>query len=323
MPGGGTDRVPDKNISNIFEQNEAWVRANLDKDGKYFDNLGSGHKPDYLWIGCSDARVPANEIMGEDAGSVFQVRNVANMVIGTDFNLMSALQYAVAVLKIPHIIVCGHYDCGGVRASIENRDHVPPLENWLRNIRDVYRLHRTELDAIVDPEDRHRRLVELNVVEQCINIFKTGAVQRSRVESYQDPDSEFTTPRIHACVFDPKTGRLRRLDVDFRSYINDLHDIYDLYQPEREDGEKLPTYVSKKLLDAELPSNAPEAIVETDLLPPKRIVETATSEKVITDVETEPIAVFSETSPGDTGEKIKDKTNSKNLLKRAWKKVFL
>ena len=168
----------------------------------------------HCYTGCADARVPANEIMGEDAGSVFVVRNVANLVVNTDFNLMAALQYAVNVLKIPHIIVCGHYDCGGVRASIENVDHVPPLENWLRNIRDVYRLHRRELDGIRDPEKRHRRLVELNVIEQCINLFKTGAVQRMRVETYKQ-GYDYTIPRIHACVFDPATGELNRLEVSY------------------------------------------------------------------------------------------------------------
>mmetsp|Transcript_10993 Transcript_10993/g.24222 ORF Transcript_10993/g.24222 Transcript_10993/m.24222 type:complete len:301 (-) Transcript_10993:26-928(-) len=259
--------------------------------------------------GCSDARVSPNVLMGEDAGSVFTVRNVANMVIGTDFNLMSALQYAVGVLKIPHIIVCGHYDCGGVRASIENKDHVPPLENWLRNIRDVYRLHRKELDAIKDPESRHRRLVELNVVEQCINLFKTGAIQRRRVETFQDSESPFTTPRIHACVFDPKDGRLRRLNVDFREYINELHDIYDLYEPDRvENSENLPDYISKQVafnIDEEcvlVPPNAPTPVaggLETECASP-------------------PVTML------DEKEEIKEingKSKSKNILKRAWKKV--
>jgi carbonic anhydrase len=182
--------------------------------------------------------------MGEDPGSVFVIRNVANLVVGTDFNLMSALQYAVAVLKVDHIILCGHYECGGIRASLETKDHVPPLENWLRNIRDVYvllllhyrtlcwallemndclpslsvfsyRLHRDELDSIQDPEYRHRRLVELNVVEQCINLFKTGVVQRRRVETFKE-GRPYTVPRIHACVFDPKTGDLNRLEVRFQ-----------------------------------------------------------------------------------------------------------
>mmetsp|Transcript_5739 Transcript_5739/g.10158 ORF Transcript_5739/g.10158 Transcript_5739/m.10158 type:complete len:414 (-) Transcript_5739:29-1270(-) len=225
----------DKDISNIFEQNLEWKAQKEAEDPDYFTKLGSQHKPAYLWIGCADARVPANEIMGEDAGSVFVVRNVANMVVATDFNVMAALQFAINVLKIPHIIVCGHYDCGGVRASIENKDHVPPLENWLRNIRDVYRLHQKELDDIDDPEDRHRRLVELNVVEQCINLFKTGAVQRRRVETYTSRKQPYSTPRIHACVFDPKVGKLVRLEVDFLKYITDLHNIYDLYSVDDEE----------------------------------------------------------------------------------------
>ena len=207
----------DKNMDNIFKQNIAWKERMEAADPEYFSNLGSNVSPNYMWIGCSDARVPANEVMGEDAGSVFVLRSVANMVVNTDFNLMSALQFAVDYLKIPHIIVCGHYDCGGVRASTANKDHKPPLENWLRNIRDVYRLHKTELDAIADPELRHRRLVELNTIEQCLNLFKTGVVQRARVESFKKEGNEYTTPRIHACVFDPKTGDLTKLPVSAQS----------------------------------------------------------------------------------------------------------
>jgi len=225
--------VPDKDLDHIFRQNELWVQSKKAKDPLFFEKLGSIHRPDYMWIGCADARVPANEIMGEDAGQVFCVRNVANMVVATDFNLMAALQYAVNVLKVPHIVVCGHYDCGGVRASTQVKDHVPPLENWLRNIRDVYRLHRNELDAIDDTEKRHRRLVELNVIEQCINLFKTGAIQRRRVETFKQ-GAAMTTPRIHACVYDPATGYMKRLEVDFREYIDELHDIYDLYQVDSE-----------------------------------------------------------------------------------------
>ena len=202
----------DKEISNIFQQNKEWKDRKEREDPDYFKKLGSGHHPTYMWIGCADARVPANEIMGEPVGSVFVARNVANMVVNTDFNLMSALQYAINVLKVDHIIVCGHYDCGGVRAAVQNLDHVPPLENWLRNIRDVYRIHRDELDAIEHPEARHRRLVEINVVEQCVNLFKTGAVQRRRVETYK-LGQKYSTPRIHACVFDPKEGILHRLEV--------------------------------------------------------------------------------------------------------------
>lgn len=229
--------MPDKDLAELFAHNLAWRDEKLKEDPNFFDNLAVTHKPNYFWIGCSDARVPANEIIGEDAGSVFVVRNVANMVVNTDFNLMAALQYAVDVLHIPHIIVCGHYECGGVRASVERKDHVPPLENWLRNIRDVYRLHKDELNSIADPEARHRRLVELNVIEQCINLSKTGVVQRRRVETYKTKeDGEYTTPRIHACVFDPRTGYMTRLKVNFREYINDLHDVYDLYTVEEDEA---------------------------------------------------------------------------------------
>jgi len=155
--------------------------------------------------------VPANEIIGQPPGAVFVHRNIANQVVNTDFNCMSVIQYAVDVLKVKHIVVCGHYDCGGVKASLENVDHRSPLENWLRHIRDTYRLHRDELNAIEDETARQRRLVELNVIEQCLNIFKTAVVQRKRVESYQKQKSEgkdigstFTEPRVHAYVYDPK-----------------------------------------------------------------------------------------------------------------------
>jgi carbonic anhydrase len=133
----------------------------------------------------SDARVPANEIIGEHPGSVFVHRNIANQVVGTDVNCLSVIQYAVDVLKVKHIIVCGHYDCGGVRAATELIDHGSPLENWLRQIRDTYRIHKKELDKIGDMTMRRRRLVELNVIEQCLNIYKTAVVQKHRIESYQ------------------------------------------------------------------------------------------------------------------------------------------
>ena len=148
----------------------------------FFSEHKIGHAPKILWIGCSDARVPANEIIDQKPGSVFVHRNIANQVVNTDFNCMSVLQYAVDVLHVKHIIVCGHYDCGGVKASLQNADHRAPLENWLRNIRDTYRLHKGELDAIKDPQARQRKLVELNVEEQCINVFKTAVVKR-RVET--------------------------------------------------------------------------------------------------------------------------------------------
>jgi carbonic anhydrase len=167
--------------------------------------------------------------MGEEAGNIFVHRNVANLVVNNDVNLLSALQYGVGYLKVQDIIVCGHYECGGMRAAESANDHVAPLETWLRNIRDVYRLHKAELDAIKDPEARHRRFVELNVIEQCVNVFKTGIVQSRRRETWSEGEM---MPRVHAMVFDPKSGDLKRIPFDFSAYQDDLTDIYGLYQME-------------------------------------------------------------------------------------------
>ena len=152
--------------------------------------------------------------MGEDAGNVFVHRNVANLVVNSDPNLLSALQYGVAYLKVKDIIVCGHYECGGMRAAESANDHVAPLEQWLRNARDVYRIHKEELDAIQDADARHRRFVELNVIEQCMNVMKTGVVQKTRKENYLNEGE--ILPRIHAMVFDPKTGDLKRIPVSIQ-----------------------------------------------------------------------------------------------------------
>jgi carbonic anhydrase len=188
------------------------------------------HKPKYLWIGCSDARVPANELLGEGPGEVFVARNVANLVVNTDVNLMSVIQYAVTALKVSDIIVCGHYDCGGVRAAMRQADHNPPLENWLRNIRDVLWLHREEVLGIPDIDERYRRLVEVNTIQQSLNVFKTGAVQRARVASRMDPSARHTLPRVHAVVYDPTVGELKRLPVDFKKELGAHEEIYKLYQ---------------------------------------------------------------------------------------------
>ena len=184
--------------------------------------------PCFLLKGCVDARVPPDVIMGENFGNIFVHRNVANLVVNTDANLLSALQYGVNYLKIKHIIVCGHYECGGMKAAMSAYDHQAPLELWLRNARDVYRLHRTELDAIKDPDKRFRRFVELNVAEQCVNIFKTECVQKRRQDTVNAGET-FATPRIHALVFDPKTGELSRVNANFQEYIDELDGIYNLY----------------------------------------------------------------------------------------------
>ena len=166
--------------------------------------------------------------MGEDAGNVFVHRNVANMVVNTDTNLLSALQYGVKYLKVKHILVVGHYECGGVRAAEANTDFIAPLEMWIRNIRDVYSKHREELDSIKDADVRHRRLVDLNVIQQVVNLMKTGVVQSERLLTYQQGEA-YTTPLLHAMVFDPKTGDLKRLDIDWSEYENEIASVYGLY----------------------------------------------------------------------------------------------
>jgi len=158
--------------------NKAWAAEKLDLDENYFDNLAADQKPDFLWIGCSDSRVPANELTGTHPGEMFVHRNVANLVVHTDMNMLSVLQYAVEVLKVKHILVVGHYQCGGVKASMTNKDF-GLINKWLRNIKDVYDKHSAELDAIHEEKKRFDRLVELNVVEQVKNLAKTTIVQRA------------------------------------------------------------------------------------------------------------------------------------------------
>ena len=221
----------DLNLERLLENNRRWRDAKRKKDPSYFERLATGQAPEFLYIGCSDSRVPANEIMGVGPGTVFVHRNVANLVVATDVNLMSCLQYAVEHLNVQHIIVTGHYDCGGVKAAMQRRE-LGVIDNWIRNIRDVYRLYKEELDAIPDEEGRHRRLVELNVIEQCLNLYKTGVVQKRRLETFHDPNIDHAYPRIHALVFDPAEGLLNRLKVDFRGEIESVRHIYDLYDSE-------------------------------------------------------------------------------------------
>jgi len=225
----GCNHLSDKNLSKMFEQNEEWRKEMSKNDPEFFTNLGAGHHPGFLWIGCADARVPANELMGEAVGNVFVHRNVGNQVLSTDMAVLSSIQYAVDYLKIPHIIVCGHYDCGAVKAASTNHNHQPPLENWLTSIRDVKRMHRNELHRIPEGIARERRLVELNVIEGCLNVFKNPSVQKKRVESHKNKDYPFTTPQIHAVVFDPKVGKLEKLNVDFKSLLEEHANIYDIH----------------------------------------------------------------------------------------------
>ena len=203
----------------IFENNEVWVSEKIGKDPEYFTKLSQGQHPEILYIGCSDSRVTAEDLMGVQPGEVFIHRNVANMVISIDLNIMSVLNYAVRHLKVNHVVVCGHYECGGVKASLQSKD-LGILNPWLRNIRDVYRLHKNELNAITDVSKRFDRLVELNVQEQCVNIIKTAAVQ----EAYKDRGLT-----VHGWVFDIRTGKLIDLKIDFQKILGEIIEIYKLF----------------------------------------------------------------------------------------------
>src|SRR5690606_35029139 len=162
----------------LLENNKNWVKSKLDLDKDFFKKLAGGQQPPLLWIGCADSRVPANEIIGAQPGEVFVHRNIANMVIHSDMNMLSVLDYAVNVLKVKHIIVCGHYGCGGVKAAMGNRS-VGLIDNWIRHIKNVYRLNKLELDTIQDESERFDRFVELNVKEQVYDLAKTSIVQNA------------------------------------------------------------------------------------------------------------------------------------------------
>ncbi len=203
-------------IARILGKNQQWIAAKLNVDSKFFENLALGQSPEILYIGCSDSRVTAEELMGAQPGEVFILRNIANMVPNTDLSAMSIITYAVTYLKVKHIVVCGHYACGGVKAAMQSED-MGILNPWLRNIRDVYRIHKTELNAISDEELRYDRLVELNVQEQCINVIKTSDVQKAIKER---------NLTVHGWVFDIKTGKLKDLEIDFDHILEDIREIY-------------------------------------------------------------------------------------------------
>ncbi|HVI44897.1 MAG TPA: carbonic anhydrase [Chitinophaga sp.] len=203
----------------VFENNRKWVAAKTATDTTFFEKMADTQHPDYLYIGCSDSRVPTNDIMGLDAGEVFVHRNIANLVPNTDLNVMAVINYAVVHLEVKHIIVCGHYNCGGVKAAMQPKD-LGLLNPWLRNIRDVYRLHMDELNAIQDEHERYNRLVELNTQEQCINVIKTAAVQKAYLQRGY--------PTVHGWVYDLNNGMLKDLKIDFEGILHEIQKIYDL-----------------------------------------------------------------------------------------------
>jgi carbonic anhydrase len=206
------------NVKKIFSNNEEWIAKKLAIDVDYFKKLSVGQNPEFLYIGCSDSRVSAEELMGVQPGDVFVHRNIANMVSNLDLSAMSVINYAVMHLKVKHIIVCGHYYCNGVKAAMQSAD-LGILNPWLRNIRDVYRLHKKELDLITDNEAQYKRLVELNVQEQCINVIKTSEVQTAYKER---------SIVVHGWVFDVHSGRLIDLKIDFDSILENIMQIYHI-----------------------------------------------------------------------------------------------
>lgn len=206
------------NLNSVFENNGKWIKEKLATNSNYFDDLGKGQNPELLYIGCSDSRVTAEDLMGAQPGEVFVHRNIANMVISIDLNVMSVLNYAVEHLKVNHVVVCGHYACGGVKAAMQSAD-LGILNPWLRNIRDVYRIHRNQLNAIEDEEKKYDRLVELNVQEQCVNLIKTAAVQKA----YRERGL-----KVHGWVFDVHTGKLIDLNIDFDNILKNIMEIYHL-----------------------------------------------------------------------------------------------
>lgn len=205
-------------IEKIFINNSNWIQKKLTIDADYFSNLAKGQNPDILYIGCSDSRIAAEEFMGVEPGDAFIHRNIANMIPNSDLNTLSVINYAVLILKVKHIIVCGHYYCGGIQAAMEFND-MGILNPWIKNIRDVYHLHKVELNNIKDETLRYHRFVELNVQEQCINIIKIASVQKA----YQAQNLT-----VHGWVFDTSTGKLINLNMDFKKLFEEVLETYSI-----------------------------------------------------------------------------------------------
>ena len=209
-----------KSYEKLLLENKAWAAEQVQDDPGYFKNLAGLQTPEFLWIGCSDSRVPANEITGTKPGEIFVHRNIANMVVHTDLNLLSVLQYAVEVLKVQHIIVCGHYGCGGINASLTNHSF-GIINKWLRNIKDVHRLYRDEIDNISDPKKQADRLTELNVQEQVLNLAKTSIVQKAWKEAKR--------PHLHGWVYGLDDGIIKPVfEMEACTHIDPLYEFDDL-----------------------------------------------------------------------------------------------
>lgn len=205
----------------LLLENKAWAQEQIENDPEFFKRLSSLQTPEFLWIGCSDSRVPADKITGTQPGEIFVHRNIANIVVHTDVNLLSVLDFAVNHLKVNHVIVCGHYGCGGIKAAMTNHDYKYVLNMWLRNIKDVYRLHREELAAIADEEHRTDRLVELNVREQVMHLSKTSIIQRAWKNEQR--------PQLHGWVYGLKDGLIKPVfEMDAGTHIDPLYEYDNL-----------------------------------------------------------------------------------------------
>lgn len=208
-----------KLYNQIFKNNQKWVEEKKASDSEFFTHLAEGQDPDILYIGCSDSRVSAEEMTGIKPGEMFVHRNVANLVPNNDNSSATVIEYAIDALKVRHVVVCGHYYCGGVKAAMESAE-MGILNTWLRNIRDVYRLHKKTLNAIEDETARYHKLVELNVQEQCINVIKMAVWQKRYLSE--------GFPTVHGWVFDVKSGKLIDLKIDFSEILSSIREIYDL-----------------------------------------------------------------------------------------------
>ena len=203
----------------IFKLNQDWVKSKTENDNEYFKKLYKEQTPEFLYIGCSDSRVPANIITGLDVGDLFVHRNIGNLVSNNDLNMMSIIQYAVEHLRVKHIVVCGHYGCGGIHTAMKQKSY-GLLDNWLKNIRDVYRINFKELELINDEELKYDRLVELNVIEQCENVIKTSFVQKSYLK--------YGYPTVHGWIYDMNNGKLIDMDIHFEEMLKKVQEVYNL-----------------------------------------------------------------------------------------------
>ena len=208
----------EKYYKSLLDKNKEWVANILEKDPDFFNRLSKGQQPPILWIGCSDSRVPANEIIGAPPGEVFVHRNIANMVIHSDMSMLSVLDFAVNVLKVKHVIVCGHYGCGGVKAAMSNKQ-IGLIDNWIRHIKDVYRLNEDELNSISNEEERFNRFVEVNVKEQVLDVAKTSIIQNAWSNGQEI--------HLHGWVYDINDGIIKDLDVTLKNNSS-LSEVYQL-----------------------------------------------------------------------------------------------